>query len=360
MKAYVATNIVGVFAFDEKGKLISEKLFPKNPEAIAERLERSRSGSLVEEEREVLGELRKSGCKEVVMDKSAQVDGMKILCEPENRGKEIATNEFRRLAMESKWVDSQAELNNIITKVNVLLAGRKIKAVGKDKVIIQVIGVVDELDSTLNSLYERLREWYGLHFPELSREIKSHERFADLVQKYGARESMREMESLASKSVGMDFSEDDAKSVMAFSNSVLEMAKAKEKISKYLEGVCREIMPNLSAVAGPLLAARLVAQAGGLEKIAKLPSSTIQLLGAEKALFRHLRNQGKAPKYGILFSHPLIQQAPKPLRGKVARLIAAKLSLAAKMDFYSKRDMSREMKEGLERKVAGLTKSSDG
>jgi nucleolar protein 56 len=293
------------------------------------------------------------------MEKSAQADEMKILCEPENRGKEIATNEFRRLAMESKWVDSQAELNNIMTKVNILLAGQKIKAVGKDKVIIQVIGVIDELDVTLNSLYERLREWYGLHFPELSREIKSHEKFAEIVEKYGSRERIKEkgIEHLVQKSVGMNFAEEDAESVRIFSRAVLEMAKTEERLSRYIESVCREMMPNLSAIAGPLLASRLVARAGGLEKIAKLPSSTIQLLGAEKALFRHLRNQGKAPKYGVLFSHPLIQQAPKPLRGKVARLIAAKLSLAAKMDFYSKRDQSKEMKEDLERKVAALTKN---
>jgi nucleolar protein 56 len=360
MKAYVATNIIGVLAFDEKGKVVAKRLFPKEPEAIAERLERSRSGMLIEEEREILGELRKSGFGEAVMDKDAHFDGLKVLCEPENKGKKFASDEFRRLAIESEWASGQAELNNMLSKVNIILAGRKIRAIGRDRMIIQVIGVIDELDVTLNSLYERLREWYGLHFPELSREVKSHEKFAELVEKYGARESMREMETLASKSVGMEFSEDDAQSVMAFSKSLLERAKAKEKLSKYLEGLCREVMPNLSAVAGPLLASRLVAQAGGLEKIAKLPSSTIQLLGAEKALFRHLRGQGKAPKYGVLFGHPLIQQAPKPLKGKVARLISAKLSLAAKMDFYSKRDDSRQMKEDLERKVAGLMKSSGG
>jgi nucleolar protein 56 len=358
MKAYVATNLAGVFAFDGKGKVISKKLFPKDAAAIADRLERSRSGILIEEEREVLSTLAKKGVSEAVMDKDAHFEGIDISCEPENMGRKIALNEFRRLAIESGWASGQAELNNVMTRVNVVLAGRKITNVGRDKVIMQVVGVVEELDATLNSLYERLREWYGLHFPELSREIKSHETFAGLVEKYGARESMTEMETLASKSVGMDFSEEDAKSVREFSGSILEMAKAKEKISKYLESLCREIMPNLSAIAGPLLAARLVAQAGGLEKIAKLPSSTVQLLGAEKALFRHLRNQGRAPKYGIIYSHPLIQQAPKHLKGKVARLIASKLSLAAKMDFYSKRDQSKAMKEDLERKVAGLVKNS--
>jgi len=361
MKAYVATNICGVFAFDEKGKTIAKKLFAKNPEEIADKLENSRSGKILNEERAVIEDLRKAGCKEIVWDKSAHIDGMKTVCEPENKGKEFA-GEFRRLALENKWAESQVELNAILTKVNIILSGKKIKAVSKDKIIIQVIGVIDELDADLNSLYERLREWYGLHFPELGREVKSHEKFAELIQKYGAKEKMAESEfrTLASRSVGMDFSGEDAESVMVFSKSILEMTKTKDKLSKYLEGVCREIMPNLSAIAGPLLASRLVAQAGGLEKIAKMPSSTIQLLGAEKALFRHLRGEGRAPKYGVLFGHPLIQQAPKHLKGKVARLISAKLSLAARMDFYSKRDDSKQMKEDLERKVAGLIKGSSG
>ncbi len=356
----MAANIAGVFAFDEKGKVVAKKLFPKDAEAIASRLESSRSGSLIEEERSVLAHLRANGFKEAVMDKNARAEGMEMIFEPENKGKELASNEFRRLALEAGWASSQAELNAMLTKVNVLLAGRKIKGVGRDKIIIQVIGVIDELETDLNSLSERLREWYGLHFPELSKEVRSHERFAGIVGASGRRENIaeKEFEAIASKSVGMDFSDEDAESAKAFSSALKELFGARDRLSKYLEKTCAESMPNLSAIAGPLLAARLVAQAGGLEKIAKLPSSTIQLLGAEKALFRHLRGQGKAPKYGVIFSHPLIQQAPKPLKGKIARLIAAKLSLAAKMDFYSKRDQSKEMKENIERKIAELTKNS--
>jgi len=360
MKAYVATNICGVFAFDEDGKVVSKKLFPKEPEAIAMRLEKSRSGGLIDEEKDVISGLKKSGYREIVLDKNVAFEGVKITKEPENKGNALAANEFRRLAIEAGWAASQTELNAIMTKVNIILSGKKIKSVGRDKIIMQVIGVIDEMDEDLNSLSERLREWYGLHFPELSREVKSHEKFSDMIGKSGNREKIKEFGKLASRSVGMEFSEQDAETAKEFASALSGMYAANEKLSKYLEKVCEETMPNLSAVAGPLLASRLVSQAGGLEKIAKLPSSTIQLLGAEKALFRHLRGQGRAPKYGVLFGHPLIQQAPKHLKGKVARLISAKLSLAAKMDFYSKRDNSKEMKEDLERKVAGLIKGFGG
>ena len=357
MKAYVATNMVGVFAFDKDGNVVFSKLFPKKPEVIAEKLRRSRAGEIIEEERFVLNKLRLKGYKEVVWDKQAKDGQIACVYDPENRGKEIANNEFRRLALETRWASTQAEVNEIVTKVNILLSGQKIKEVKKDKIVMRVIGIIDEMDSVLNSLSERLQEWYGLHFPELTKEVKSHEKFTELVSKYGRRDKIGSVGFDPSKSIGMEFSEKDVESVKTFSKTLLEMRKTREKLAKYLEGLCKEVIPNLSKVAGPLLASRLLSLAGGLEKLAKLPSSTIQLLGAEKALFRHLKGKGKPPKYGVLFGHPLIQQAPKPLKGKVARLIASKLSLAAKMDFYSKKDRGEEMREELEKKVKALLKT---
>jgi len=360
MKAYVATNIAGVFAFDKDGKVVVCKLFPKNAERIAERLKRSRSGEIIEEERDVLRKLRLAGYKEVIWDKKAKDGYISCVYDPENKGKEIADNEFRRLSLERRWASTQAELNEILTKVNVILSGEKMKgSVGKDRIVMHVVGVIDDLDGTLNSLSERMREWYGLHFPELVREIRSHEKFAETVSKYGGREGMKErgISKLADKSVGMDFSEQDIKSVKDFAAVLLDMHKTREKMVKYLEKECAKIMPNLSEVAGPLLASRLVSLAGGLEKMAKLPSSTIQLLGAEKALFRHLKGKGKAPKYGILFGHQLIQNAPKHLRGKIARLLSSKLSLAAKMDFFSEKDQGKDMRKDLDKKVEELISS---
>lgn len=335
MKAYVATNLVGVFAFDGDGKTIFKKLFPKKPEVIAEKLRKSREGEIIEEERFVLNKLRVSGYKEVIWDKRTKDGQIPIVYDPENRGKEIANNEFRRLALETRWASTQSELNEILTKVNVLLSGDKIKIVKKDKVIMQVIGIIDDLDSSLNSLSERLREWYGMLSPEKVREVKSHEKLLELL----------------SKSVKKERGE-----IREFSKSLQDFYKTRDSLSEYLEGLCKQTIPNLSEVAGPLLASRLISLAGGLEKTAKLPSSTIQLLGAEKALFRHLKGKGKAPKYGVLFGHALIQQAPKPLKGKIARLISAKLSLAAKMDFYSKKDQGKQMRSELEKRVNELMK----
>ena len=149
----------------------------------------------------------------------------------------------------------------------------------------------------------------------------------------------------------MGFSDDDMKSLQAYSKSILNLFELKEEMTKYIEKETHETVPNISAIAGPLLAARLLNYAGGLEKMSKMPASTIQLLGAEKALFRHLRGEGKAPKFGIIFGHPYIQKADKDKKGKISRLIASKLSLASRFDYFSKTDKSEELTKDLEERV---------
>ena len=164
----------------------------------------------------------------------------------------------------------------------------------------------------------------------------------------------KNVSALIKKSAGMGFSDNDIKEMQGFSESILAMFKVKKSVTKYLGAETKQEIPNLSAIAGPVLSARLLSLAGGLEKIAKMSSSTIQLLGAEKSLFRHLKGGGRAPKYGILYAHPYVQKAPKEKKGKVARLVAAKLSLAARIDYFSKKDKSKDLKKDLEKQVKAV------
>jgi nucleolar protein 56 len=347
MKAYVATNFVGAFAFDKEGGIIGYKLFPREVELIAERLAKVRKGEIIEEEKELVKKLIKSGAKEIVWDKKVKLSKVKCTYDPDNFAVKKLRNEFRDVAIRLNFVRNQSELNSILTKVNIILTGRELKKEKKDRVIMKVIGIIDQLDSSLNNLSERLREWSGLYFPELSKEIKSHEKFAEIISKRKA----------SKESSGMEFSEKDLESLRNFSKSLYDLYRTREKLSKYLEGLSKATIPNLSSIAGPLLAARLLSLAGGLEKMVKMPSSKIQLLGAEKALFRHLRGEGKPPKYGIIFSHPYVQQAPKHMKGKVARLIASKLSLAARIDHFSGKDQGGKLSKDLEKKVKNLLKN---
>ena len=350
MKAYFATNLVGAFAFDQKGKLLGYRLFPKEPEKIKERLEKAGQGMLVPEEQELFKELQAKGLAEVVWNKKVCLPG--VQCAEEGWEK-CLSGQFRKLALELKWVGSEAELNSLLAQVSVLQTKGKLKEEKRDRILMASIGVADELDKSLNVFSERLREWYGLHFPELGKLVPSQETFANIVSAAGNRENVKEEKAEKYKTLtsGMQFTEEDSAAVQEFAKELSALYNSKSVIEVYIGKAAKQAIPNLSAIAGPLLACRLLALSGGLEKLAKMPSSTVQLLGAEKALFRHLKGGGKAPKYGILFSHPLVQNATKPERGKIARLIAAKLSIAAKTDFFSGEDRSAAMKADLERKL---------
>ena len=350
MRAHLAVGILGAFAFDSSGKPIEYRLFPKRPDVIAGKLRKSRMGEILPEESEIIRELIKKGYKELIWSKDREVKGILCIQKKDNPGEEAMQGSYRKLALDTRWVSSQAELNEILSKVNIEMTKTELRKEKRDQLIMRVASVLDELDRELNVFSEKLREWYGLHFPEADSAISSHERYAEMVASHGRRESFseRSLSRLAAKSSGMDLSEQDIKEIQAFSRTLLGLYESRKRLARYLEEMAGAFMPNTSAVAGPVLAARLLSLAGGLEKMAKLPSSTIQLLGAEKALFRHLRGEGKAPKYGILFGHPLIQSAPRELKGKVARLVSARISLAARMDSFSGRNEGERMRKELE------------
>lgn len=345
MRAYLATGILGSFAFDADRRVIEKRLFPKRPDIIAEKLEQA---SALPEELDILKALVKKGYKEVFTDRPLPSAGIAVVQDPDNVGKRALAEEFRSLAVSLKWVTSQAELNELLSQVNVLRTKQKLKEERKDKIIMICSRMLGELEKDLNAFSERLREWYGLHFPELASQGLPAEEFAELVGAAGDRSRMKGYESLAKTSAGMDFSGSDVKEVQSLAKALADLYQEKASLASYLEKLCREMMPTTSAVAGELLAAKLISQAGGLEKLSRMPSSTVQLLGAEKALFRHLKGQGKSPKYGLLFAHPLVQAAAPGRKGKIARLIAAKISLASRTDFYSKADKGQSLRRELE------------
>lgn len=342
MKASIVTTLIGCFGVSEDNKIIAYVKFSKDPNIIAEKINASEKEK-IPEERRVEAELKKKGFTDIKKTDS-----------------EFVQNNLRKLAIERKFVKNQAELNQIISKANIELTKIKIKkAVGRDTLIIQVNGAIEELDKSINILVERLREWYGLHFPEMNKIINKHEKFAEIIEEFGSREKIEhsELSHFREKGMGADFNEVDIKVVQSFARDILGLYKLREELSNYSEQLLKEVAPNLKELAGPVLAAKLISLAGGLEKLARMPSSTIQLLGAEKALFRHLHGRGKSPKHGVVIIHQYIQSAPSEHKGKLARLISSKLSIAAKIDFYSKTDKGKEMKRDLEKKVKEVLKS---
>ena len=214
--------------------------------------------------------------------------------------------------------------------------------------IIQAINSLDEIDKIANGLSSRLREWYGLHFPELDNVIDSINGYAQIVlagkresltkqvfEDAGFPESKVEMLSLIStKSRGGDISDVNLQIVQSIAKQILDFYDLRKKLEDHVESEMQEIAPNLSAILGTAVGARILGRAGSLKRLASLPASTIQVLGAEKALFRSLKTGSQPPKHGLLFQHTMVHAAPRWQRGKIARAIAAKAVIAARVDVY--------------------------
>lgn len=358
MKAYLVPTIIGVFALDESNKVLLFRMFSKDPAVAAEKLKTSEI-EMIDEERGVRDALGKKGFREFVF--GYRKTGVRHV-EPNNQAEQFVRDNIRRLALEQKFAKDQSEFNQFFTKATIELAKVRIKrAVQRDSLIVQTNGALEDLDKSINIYMERLREWYGLHFPEMDRAISNHEKFATLVSKFGKRDNISdsEIDQFKKGSMGADFSEDDIQMMQEFATRILELYKLREDMTKYVENVLKQVAPNLLDLAGVSLAMKLIAKSGGLKKLSRMPSSTVQLIGAEKALFRFLHGKGKSPRHGIIFSHPLIQSAKDNQRGKMARLIASKLSIASKLDYYSKeykgekikKEMMEKAKEILSKKV---------
>ena len=214
--------------------------------------------------------------------------------------------------------------------------------------LIQAINTLDETDKIINSISSRLREWYGLHFPELDNLIDSINGYSQIVLS-GKREniSKEDFENagfskdkvemlclIKEKSRGGDISEKNFAIVESLAKQILNLFELRKNIEDHVEEQMKEQAPNISAILGTAVGARILARAGSLKRLATMPASTIQILGAEKALFRSLKTGANPPKHGILFQHALVHAAPRWQRGKIARAIAAKAAIAARVDVF--------------------------
>ncbi|QLH74719.1 MAG: ribosomal biogenesis protein [Methanomassiliicoccales archaeon] len=204
---------------------------------------------------------------------------------------------------------------------------------GEDKCIAQAIRATDDLIETINLMSERLHEWYGMYFPELADHARE-ERYAELIAEVGNREEILRQLGVELESVGSEMLEEDLATIRSFASSLVDLYKRKADLDRYILESMQKVAPNLTALLSANLAARMISLAGGLGRLSKLPSSTLQLLGAEKALFLHLRTGKRPPKHGIIFQHPLVNKAPYWQRGKVARTLGGKISIAAKVDHF--------------------------
>ncbi|KAF7912186.1 uncharacterized protein EAF01_001207 [Botrytis porri] len=223
-----------------------------------------------------------------------------------------------------------------------------------DNHIIQAIATLDHLDKAVNTFSMRVREWYGWHFPELVRLVSDNHTYAKLALAIGNKKNLTDEDlhdiaalvdddgdkaqsiiDAAKVSMGQDISVNDMENVSAFANRVVKLAEYRRSLFQYLTDKMAIVAPNLAALIGEVVAARLISHAGSLTNLSKYPASTVQILGAEKALFRALKTKGNTPKYGLIYHSSFIGRAGAKNKGRISRFLANKCSIASRIDNFS-------------------------
>lgn len=241
-----------------------------------------------------------------------------------------------------------------------------------DNMIIQAIALLDTLDKDVNTFVMRVREWYSWHFPELVKIVTDNYLYAKLTllikdksslsdesipaikEVLGDEEKAKEVVDAAKASMGQDISPIDLINIEAFAKRVISLAEYRHKLFAYLQDKMAVVAPNLGALIGELVAARLISHAGSLTNLAKYPASTVQILGAEKALFRALKTKGNTPKYGLIFHSSFIGRAKQRNKGRISRYLANKCSIASRIDAFMDQStpaFGEKMKEQVEERL---------
>lgn len=360
MKCYLTGCFAGFILLDENFNLIDYELFPKGK--ISERMIQMDKGSLTPEEEYLLRKNVKK-CNSMVIESNINVSNYKNLKgsskfefqNPSAAGDYLRSN-MGKFLKEIGFIESEEELNHKIRTFAFDITNYRIKEASKarDMFLIQAINSIDEIDEATGKLIERLREWYTIPFPQLDK-IKNNEKYVDLITTGSQNESLSDLH-IDDQSIGADIEEKDLLIVQEFANSIKMLQVTKKSLNNYIEEKMNELAPNLSDLVGALLGAKLIAHTGGIEKLSLLPSSTVQILGAEKALFRHLKTGERPPKHGLIYQYPQIRSANWWLKGKFARTLAAKISLAVRKDVYSG-DFDASIKEDLQKKLEEIKKA---
>ena len=248
----------------------------------------------------------------------------------------------------------------------------------QDKPVIQSIALIDLLDKDINSFCMRIKEWFSWHFPELGKIISDNYLYIRIVNLIEQRKKLIEnkdelkpkldeitLDPEISKqiidsaliSMGSDISQVDLLNIKYFSDRVDNLIKYREKLSNYLREKTQNLAPNTSALVGETVTARLISHSGSLSTLAKYPASTIQILGAEKALFRALKTRSATPKYGLLYHSSFIGKAKMKNKGKISRYLANKLAMCSRIDAFSKdvsNDYGNELRNQIDERLKYL------
>jgi nucleolar protein 56 len=269
--------------------------------------------------------------------------------------------------------DDRDELAGILQKFAINLSSMKVKETSEklDLHLVQAVNTLDEIDEIINTISTRIREWYGLHFPELDYLLQNIITYANIVRDGGSRENITKellgqlevpekkielIQQAISKSQGGDLTVESSESLKILASEVIKLSELRTNLSSTIENLMEILAPNLKNMLTAIIGARLIAKAGSLLRLAQMPSSTIQIIGAEKALFRALKTGTRPPKHGLLFQHPSVNSAPKWQRGKIARALSSKIAIAVRIDVYRKGGLDNSLLDKLTKRIETIQK----
>ncbi len=373
MDAYILDSILGSYAFSSDGGLIAYSHPPNDIDEAVHIALSLEEGEVTPALKRLVEELKAKGVDKLYVEDEALLPGLsKLGVDAEYvEGNKILVEKRARVietAVETGLFSSVEEALDFMHKAAMEYTRRKLRrfAQKRDLLAAQAIRATDDIDKTINLFVARLREWYSIHFPELDDIVEDHEKYVKIVAQLGSRDNISidnlvklgfskgeasRIYEAAKKSIGADLSDFDIDAIQTLARITHQLYQLRSNLAGYIAAVMKEVAPNITALVGPLLGARLISLAGGLDRLARMPASTIQVLGAEKALFRALRTGGRPPKHGIIFQYPDVHKSPRWQRGKIARALASKLAIAAKIDAFTGRFVGDRLNEELRKRI---------
>lgn len=344
MKFYITQCIAGFIAFDEDLQIADYNLFTEDE--VVSNLIKIEENEILDEELELINGIKLDSFEEdrIIIETTKRKSQYKELenygnieVKTPNKGGEYLRSNIDKIFEEIGFSKGQDEIIQIYEK----LAIHKIKKSSQeeDKLLIQAINSIDDIDESISKLVERIRDWYTIYFPEMDT-ISNNETYIKLIAESENREDILENfnEHFAEEieeSTGADIEEDDLLMLKSFAESIYSLQKSRRELETYIDSKMEAIAPNLRDLLGSTLGAKLIAHIGSIKRLATYPASVIQIMGAEKAIFRHLKTGERPPKHGLIFQHPSVRGAKWWNRGKIARNLALKITLAVRKDVFS-------------------------
>jgi nucleolar protein 56 len=348
MESYVSLCVGGVIAFDKDFRIIDYERFKEDKAHL--RLIENLNKEVLDEEIGVINRIAKNHTiiniesDKKLSDYNAKVDDIKLEVNTTNPAGEYLRGNLEDILLNIGFESKETIRKTIVNTFNKISRLKmKESSQEEDKLLIQSINAIDEIDESIAKLVERMREWYAVYFPELEI-VNRNEVYIKLIANIGDRDEIikNHLENLDKElnldegiSNGADLETEDLEVVKEFAESIKSLQKSRKSIEKYIDIKMDSIAPNLKNLIGSSLAAKLIAHVGSIKKLALYPSGTVQILGAEKALFRHLKTGENPPKHGLIFQHPDVRTSKWWIRGKIARNLALKISLAVRTDFFN-------------------------